>query len=110
MYNKYNIFTGKQHQLRVHCDYLGNTIVGDYTYSQRQDTAPDRMMLHSHRLATSMPIEDIDLITQDPFTPDQIKEWSPQHVIRTYDEAERLGITFDPQTSDVKKVEVKMFT
>ncbi|XP_060602466.1 RNA pseudouridylate synthase domain-containing protein 1-like [Ruditapes philippinarum] len=102
--------TGKQHQLRVHCDYIGNTIVGDYTYSLRQDTSPDRMMLHSYRLSTSMPIEDLDLISQDPFTPDCIKEWSPREIIRTYEEAERLGNMFDPHSSDVKKVEIKEVT
>ena len=37
-------------QLRVHCDYLGHTIVGDFTYSNRKDVLSPRMFLHAHRL------------------------------------------------------------
>ncbi|XP_045159072.2 RNA pseudouridylate synthase domain-containing protein 1-like isoform X2 [Mercenaria mercenaria] len=101
--------TGKQHQLRVHCDYIGHTIVGDYTYSNRQDTDPDRMMLHSHRLVANMDIENLDLITPDPFTPALIQGWSPQQVLCTYQEAERQGNIFDPSTNNVKLVKINMY-
>lgn len=43
------IFTGRRHQIRVHCSNLGHTIVGDYTYSQRKDVGPPRQMLHAYR-------------------------------------------------------------
>ena len=42
--------TGRRHQLRVHCHHLGHTIVGDFTYSNRQDILSPRMFLHAHRL------------------------------------------------------------
>jgi len=42
--------TGRRHQLRVHCNYIGHTIVGDYTYSNRKDVLSPRMFLHAHRL------------------------------------------------------------
>ncbi|KAJ8955376.1 hypothetical protein NQ318_003473 [Aromia moschata] len=41
--------TGRRHQIRVHCTYIGHTIVGDYTYSNRKDTKPPRMFLHCLR-------------------------------------------------------------
>lgn len=41
--------TGRRHQLRVHCSHIGHTIIGDYTYSERQDTEPHRTFLHSYR-------------------------------------------------------------
>lgn len=41
--------TGRRHQLRVHCADIGHTIVGDYTYSNRQDVLPHRMFLHAFR-------------------------------------------------------------
>jgi len=34
--------TGRRHQLRIHCHAIGHTIVGDYVYSDGQDTKPHR--------------------------------------------------------------------
>jgi len=41
--------TGRRHQLRVHCADIGHTVVGDYTYSNKQDVLPYRMFLHAFR-------------------------------------------------------------
>lgn len=41
--------TGRRHQIRVHCSFLGHTIIGDYTYSNRRDVEPSRMYLHALR-------------------------------------------------------------
>ncbi|KAH0944979.1 hypothetical protein HN011_005150 [Eciton burchellii] len=41
--------TGRRHQLRVHCNYIGHTIIGDYTYSEGKDIEPRRTYLHSFR-------------------------------------------------------------
>eukprot|EP00058_Branchiostoma_floridae_P005746 XP_002591234.1 hypothetical protein BRAFLDRAFT_106462 [Branchiostoma floridae] len=60
--------TGRRHQLRVHCQSIGHPIVGDYTYSCRQDTTPYRMMLHAQRLVIPLKGEVIDIETDDPFT------------------------------------------
>ncbi|XP_052257368.1 RNA pseudouridylate synthase domain-containing protein 1-like [Dreissena polymorpha] len=88
-------FTGRQHQLRVHCDYIGHTIVGDYTYSNRCDTTPERMMLHSYKLQAQTTIENLDLQTSDPFVPDLVKPWQPVEVVRPSDEALKLAQNFD---------------
>ncbi|XP_076359150.1 RNA pseudouridylate synthase domain-containing protein 1-like [Tachypleus tridentatus] len=37
--------TGRRHQLRVHCNFIGHTVVGDYTHSNRRDLTPHRMFL-----------------------------------------------------------------
>ncbi|XP_052776941.1 RNA pseudouridylate synthase domain-containing protein 1-like [Mya arenaria] len=92
--------TGRQHQLRVHCDYIGHTIVGDYTYSLRQDKTPHRMMLHSHRLVADMKIENLDLRTSDPFTTDLIEEWNPSAICRPYEEAESIAKGFEMDNMD----------
>uniref|UniRef100_A0A8B9I7Z4 RNA pseudouridine synthase domain containing 1 n=1 Tax=Anser brachyrhynchus TaxID=132585 RepID=A0A8B9I7Z4_9AVES len=42
--------TGRTHQLRVHCSAIGHPIVGDFTYSQKKDSSPYRMMLHAYYL------------------------------------------------------------
>ncbi|XP_017780252.1 PREDICTED: RNA pseudouridylate synthase domain-containing protein 1-like [Nicrophorus vespilloides] len=65
--------TGRRHQIRVHCSALGHTIVGDYTYSNKKDTKPHRMFLHSHRLKLPNVEEDIDVQTKDPFR--GLKNW-----------------------------------
>ncbi|XP_049783138.1 RNA pseudouridylate synthase domain-containing protein 1-like [Schistocerca cancellata] len=59
--------TGRRHQLRVHCMSIGHTIVGDYTYSNKNDSLPTRMYLHSYRLVIPNDIESIDIQTADPF-------------------------------------------
>lgn len=41
--------TGRRHQLRVHCHYIGHTVIGDYTYSDGKDIQPHRTYLHSLR-------------------------------------------------------------
>ncbi|XP_077980465.1 RNA pseudouridylate synthase domain-containing protein 1-like [Glandiceps talaboti] len=69
--------TGRRHQLRVHCSSIGHTIIGDYTYSLRQDTEPYRMMLHAHRIIIPIPNEHIDVTAPDPFMPEIDPKWQP---------------------------------
>ncbi|KAJ8980712.1 hypothetical protein NQ317_019206 [Molorchus minor] len=71
--------TGRRHQIRVHCTYLGHTIVGDYTYSNRKDVEPPRMFLHCIRLVLPNPLESLDIHTSDPFL--NVKNWKPIHKI-----------------------------
>ncbi|XP_018570654.1 RNA pseudouridylate synthase domain-containing protein 1-like, partial [Anoplophora glabripennis] len=83
--------TGRRHQIRAHCSYLGHTIVGDYTYSNRKDINPSRMFLHSLRLVLPNPMENIDVNTRDPFI--DFKEWTTVEKINsinkiTYDKFE----------------------
>lgn len=101
------LFSGRTHQLRVHCDHIGHTIVGDYTYSLRQDTKPLRMMLHSQRLITDMDIETLDIHSSDPFETESIPEWIPQDQCWTYDEAVKIAENFNQEcpSKDVKLVQ-----
>ncbi|KAB7501676.1 RNA pseudouridylate synthase domain-containing protein 1 [Armadillidium nasatum] len=59
--------TGRRHQLRLHLSILGHTIVGDYTYSNRNDIVPYRMFLHAFRLVIPTELEHTDIQTRDPF-------------------------------------------
>ncbi|KAL3289995.1 hypothetical protein HHI36_023374 [Cryptolaemus montrouzieri] len=63
--------TGRRHQIRVHCNYLGHTIVGDYTYSNRKDVEPYRTYLHSLRLVIPSNIDHFEVQTEDPFLHDE---------------------------------------
>ncbi|CAH1273626.1 RPUSD1 [Branchiostoma lanceolatum] len=67
--------SGRRHQLRVHCQSIGHPIVGDYTYSCRQDTTPYRMMLHAQKLLIPLKEEVIDIETDDPFVTTFDPQW-----------------------------------
>ncbi|KAG1687913.1 RNA pseudouridylate synthase domain-containing protein 1 [Nymphon striatum] len=60
--------TGRRHHLRVHCNYLGHTIVGDYTYSNSKDTLPHRMFLHAYKIVMPTTLEYVSVVTEDPFS------------------------------------------
>ena len=62
--------TGRRHQLRLHCHHIGHTIVGDFTYSNRLDTSPLRMYLHALKISLPNPVENLEIITEDPFVQD----------------------------------------
>lgn len=72
------LVTGRRHQIRVHCHELGHTIVGDFTYSNRQDVIPYRMFLHAYRLVMPTALEKIDITSEDPFTEKEPRnKWTP---------------------------------
>lgn len=51
--------------------YSGHTIVGDYTYSNREDITPYRMMLHASSLhLPAAHLGDIKIMAPDPFHSD----------------------------------------
>ncbi|KAF7279722.1 RNA pseudouridylate synthase domain-containing protein 1-like [Rhynchophorus ferrugineus] len=72
--------TGRRHQIRVHCTFLGHTIIGDYTYSNRKDNSPPRMFLHAIKLILPNKIEDINVITDDPF--DNVAGWRKLRILQ----------------------------
>jgi 23S rRNA-/tRNA-specific pseudouridylate synthase len=78
--------TGRTHQLRVHCSAIGHCIVGDYTYSDRTDVMPYRMMLHAYHLVVPMKRERIDVTAPDPFLPSVDSLWQPCRTFTTYDD------------------------
>ncbi|XP_031847920.1 RNA pseudouridylate synthase domain-containing protein 1 isoform X2 [Nomia melanderi] len=79
--------TGRRHQLRVHCSYIGHTVIGDYTYSERKDVEPYRTFLHSFRLILNNDVENLDIKSIDPFqASDPRNQWSPTNIARVLDE------------------------
>lgn len=59
--------TGRSHQLRVHCLYLGHPIVGDAFYGD--EFSANRLMLHAETLGFMHPYssEPIQLLSPCPF-------------------------------------------
>ncbi len=56
---EFHPLTGRTHQIRVHCAFLGCPIVGDRVYGLRKPSLPiDRHFLHSSRLKIRLPDED----------------------------------------------------
>lgn len=81
------LYTGRRHQLRVHCSHIGHTIIGDYTYSNRTDLSPPRMYLHSFRLVIPNKVECLEIQTSDPFTEEQLDgKWVVQENIHPLNE------------------------
>ncbi len=52
-------FTGRSHQLRIHCDALGHPILGDNLYGTTQSqTATEQLCLHAQTLTFTHPSSD----------------------------------------------------
>lgn len=51
------IETGRTHQIRVHCSYIGHPVLGDYSYGYRelQNIVVPRQMLHAFALSFVSP-------------------------------------------------------
>ncbi|XP_066833867.1 RNA pseudouridylate synthase domain-containing protein 1 isoform X2 [Anser cygnoides] len=77
---------GRTHQLRVHCSAIGHPIVGDFTYSQKKDSSPYRMMLHAYYLRIPTGKELIEVCAPDPFVTAMDSNWVPQHVTHRLDD------------------------
>ncbi|KAI8342257.1 pseudouridine synthase [Chlamydoabsidia padenii] len=58
--------TGRRHQLRVHLQFIGYPIVGDYNYEVPY-TDTFRMMLHAYKIHFPLSTGDISISTLDPF-------------------------------------------
>jgi len=55
-------FTGRSHQLRVHCQQIGHAITGDTLYSSPEKSAQQsRMLLHASRLLFTHPINHTEM-------------------------------------------------
>ncbi|MGQ0850122.1 MAG: RluA family pseudouridine synthase [Actinomycetota bacterium] len=63
--------TGRTHQIRVHLAAIGHPVVGDRTYTRRNDpVATRRMFLHASRLRLRHPATDEPLEVVSPLPPD----------------------------------------
>lgn len=51
------IETGRTHQIRVHCSYIGHPLMGDYMYGYREQPGivATRQMLHAFALSLTIP-------------------------------------------------------
>jgi 23S rRNA pseudouridine1911/1915/1917 synthase len=54
--------TGRTHQLRVHLEYLGHPIVGDFVYGQESKQL-GRMFLHAYQLELTLPSRERKVFT-----------------------------------------------
>lgn len=53
------LHTGRTHQIRVHCKYLGFPILGDPIYGRKDHTFPHAsLMLHAWRLSLNLPDDE----------------------------------------------------
>lgn len=57
---KFILETGRTHQIRVHCSYLGHSIVGDTLYGSSSDLI-SRQALHSYKISFVHPITNINV-------------------------------------------------
>ena len=57
--------TGRTHQIRVHCSYLGHPVLGDFMYGEEYDWL-DGQALHACRLEFAHPITGADLCFEAP--------------------------------------------
>lgn len=57
--------TGRTHQIRVHCSYLGHPVLGDFMYGTEYDWL-DGQALHACRLAFAHPITGAELCFEAP--------------------------------------------
>lgn len=69
------ILTGKRHQIRLHMNYLGHPIIGDYIYTDPIDYKPHRIMLHARSLTIHTDQELIDALAKDPFVTQFDPKW-----------------------------------
>jgi 23S rRNA pseudouridine1911/1915/1917 synthase len=55
---EFHPFTGRTHQIRLHCAFLGCPIVGDEVYGRKKSSVEiDRHFLHAYRLKIILPGE-----------------------------------------------------
>ena len=68
---EFHPLTGRTHQIRVHCAFLGCPIVGDRVYGHKQPSLGiDRQFLHASRLRIWLPDEEEARTFEAPLPPD----------------------------------------
>ncbi len=92
--------TGRTHQLRAHCAAIGNPIIGDHKYGERQDLNPDladQLHLHARQLdITDNELGRLSIVA--PLPPHMKKSWAflglderEGYTIKLLDEESLLG-------------------
>ena len=68
---EFHPLTGRTHQIRVHCAFLGCPIVGDKIYGWKQPSVPlDRHFLHASKLRITLPGEHDPREFEAPLPPE----------------------------------------
>lgn len=71
---EFHPLTGRTHQIRLHCAYLGSPIVGDEIYGRKHPSIPlGRHFLHAQRLRIVLPGEDEPRVFESDL-PDELKQ------------------------------------
>ena len=71
---EFHPLTGRTHQIRLHCAFLGCPIVGDKIYGRKKTSVEiERHFLHAHRLKIVLPGEKEPRIFEAPL-PDELVE------------------------------------
>lgn len=71
---QFHPFTGRTHQIRLHCQFLGCPIVGDSIYGKKRITAEiNRHFLHAARLKIILPNETTPRVFEAEL-PDELKK------------------------------------
>jgi 23S rRNA pseudouridine1911/1915/1917 synthase len=71
---EFHPFTGRTHQIRLHCQFLGCPIVGDSIYGKKKNTVKiDRHFLHAARLKIILPNETSPRVFEAEL-PDELKK------------------------------------
>lgn len=68
-YVSFDLLTGRTHQIRVHCKYMGHPIVGDEEYGfKKQRFKTQGQLLHSYALSFAHPItkEHLEFKVEEP--------------------------------------------
>ena len=68
---EFHPLTGRTHQIRLHCAFLGCPIVGDEVYGRKKSSVEiDRHFLHAHRLKIVLPGEKEPRLFEAPLPED----------------------------------------
>ena len=71
---EFHPLTGRTHQIRLHCAFLGCPIVGDEIYGRKKPTIPiDRHFLHAYRLKIVLPGEKNPRMFEAPL-PEELEQ------------------------------------
>jgi 23S rRNA pseudouridine1911/1915/1917 synthase len=71
---EFHPYTGRTHQIRLHCAFLGCPIVGDAVYGRKKPTVEiNRHFLHAYRLKIVLPGEKEQKVFEAPL-PDELEQ------------------------------------